>query len=138
MYIRRKVYSTAIDENGEEKLFSTTEIMSEESYIEKLYSTGKVANLLRKTKRNIKNAGEEFVAGVKMLAGKDLTPKDVKAIARNQSIGLKKGKWSKAMDYEGKQSTKESLTKSKEAFREAARKGLGAKTLLGRAFFTKG
>lgn len=38
MYIRRKVFSTYIDENGEEKLFSTTEIMSEESYLEKLYS----------------------------------------------------------------------------------------------------
>lgn len=38
MYIRRKVYSVAVDENGEEKLFSTTEIMSEESYLEKLYS----------------------------------------------------------------------------------------------------
>jgi hypothetical protein len=38
MYIRRKAFSVAIDENGEEKLFSTTEIMSEESYLEKLYS----------------------------------------------------------------------------------------------------
>ena len=38
MYIRRKAYSVVIDENGEEKLFSTTEIMSEESYLEKLYS----------------------------------------------------------------------------------------------------
>ena len=39
MYIRRKVFSTYIDEEtGEEKLFSTTEIMSEESYLEKLYS----------------------------------------------------------------------------------------------------
>ena len=38
MYIRRKAYSVAIDENGEEKLFSTTEIMSEEAYVEKLYA----------------------------------------------------------------------------------------------------
>ena len=38
MYIRRKVFSTYIDETGEEKLFSTTEIMSEESYLERLYS----------------------------------------------------------------------------------------------------
>ena len=39
MYIRRKVFSAYIDEEtGEEKLFSTTEIMSEESYLEKLYS----------------------------------------------------------------------------------------------------
>jgi len=39
MYIRRKVFSTYIDEEtGEERLYSTTEIMSEESYLEKLYS----------------------------------------------------------------------------------------------------
>ena len=39
MYIRRKVFSVAYDEaTGEEKLFSTTEIMSEEAYIEKLYA----------------------------------------------------------------------------------------------------
>lgn len=38
MYIRRKAFSIAYDENGEEKLFSTTEIMSEEAYLEKLYS----------------------------------------------------------------------------------------------------
>ena len=124
MYIRRKVFSIAQDENGEEKLFSITE---------KAYSVGKVANLIRKTKRNIKNAGEEFVAGMKVVAGKDLTPKDVKAIARNQSIGLKKGK--SAIDSEGNKTTKESLTKSKEAFREAARKGQGATTFLGRAVF---
>lgn len=39
MYIRRKVYSVAYDEvTGEEKLFSTTEIMDEDSYIERLYA----------------------------------------------------------------------------------------------------
>lgn len=38
MYIRRKAYSVAYDENGDERLFSTTEIMNEESYLEKLYS----------------------------------------------------------------------------------------------------
>lgn len=38
MYIRRKAFSVAYNENGEEKLFSTTEIMSEEAYLEKLYS----------------------------------------------------------------------------------------------------
>lgn len=40
MYIKRKVFSYGYDENGEEKLFSTTEIMNEESYIERLYSEG--------------------------------------------------------------------------------------------------
>jgi hypothetical protein len=43
MYIRRKVFSVAIDENGEEKLFSTTEIMSEDSYIEKVYAEAEEA-----------------------------------------------------------------------------------------------
>ena len=39
MYIRRKVFSVAYDEvTGEEKLFSTTEILSEDAYMEKLYA----------------------------------------------------------------------------------------------------
>jgi hypothetical protein len=39
MYIRRKVFSTYVDEkSGEEKMFSTTEYVDEESYVESLYS----------------------------------------------------------------------------------------------------
>ena len=34
MYIRRKVFSTFEDENGEERLFSTTEFMNEDSYLD--------------------------------------------------------------------------------------------------------
>ena len=39
MYIRRKVFSTYIDEEtGEEKLFSVNEIISEDEYVERLYA----------------------------------------------------------------------------------------------------
>lgn len=39
MFIRRKVYSTFEDENGEERLFSTTEFIDEDQYLnEALYS----------------------------------------------------------------------------------------------------
>jgi hypothetical protein len=38
MYIRRKVYSVFEDENGELRYFSTNEIVSEEDYLERLYS----------------------------------------------------------------------------------------------------
>lgn len=42
MYIRRKVFSVAIDEMGEEKYFSTNEIISEENYLnEVMYSDKK-------------------------------------------------------------------------------------------------
>lgn len=67
MYIRRKAYSVAIDENGEEKLFSTTEIMSEESYLEKLYSenepeqkefNSKAAKKLNKIFNDMKKSGK--------------------------------------------------------------------------------
>lgn len=34
MYIRRKVFSVIKDENGEEKYFSTTEFLNEETYLE--------------------------------------------------------------------------------------------------------
>lgn len=47
MYIRRKVFSTYInEETGEEKLFSTTEIISEESYLEQREFNSKAAKVL--------------------------------------------------------------------------------------------
>jgi hypothetical protein len=38
MIIKRNVYFSAVDEYGDERLFSTTELMNEEDYIERLYS----------------------------------------------------------------------------------------------------
>ena len=40
MYITRKVFSIAIDENGEERYFSTNEIINEESYLRELMYSG--------------------------------------------------------------------------------------------------
>lgn len=41
MYIRRKVFSIITDENGEERLFSTTEFINEDDYLsERLYTSG--------------------------------------------------------------------------------------------------
>jgi len=36
MYIRRKVFSVALDENGEEKYFSTNEFINEEDYLDEV------------------------------------------------------------------------------------------------------
>ena len=36
MYIRRKVFSTIIDESGEEKYFSSSEIIDEDTYLDEL------------------------------------------------------------------------------------------------------
>ena len=36
MYIRRKVFSVALDENGEERYFSTNEIINEEDYLDEV------------------------------------------------------------------------------------------------------
>ena len=44
MYIRRKVFSTVIDENGEEKYFSTNEIINEEDYLEEVMYSGEPSN----------------------------------------------------------------------------------------------
>ena len=38
MLIKRNVYFSAIDEDGEERLYSTTEVMDEQDYIERLYA----------------------------------------------------------------------------------------------------
>jgi hypothetical protein len=46
MYIKRKVYSSYIDEYGEERLFSTSEIISEESYLDQREFNSKAAKAL--------------------------------------------------------------------------------------------
>lgn len=44
MYIRRKAFSIVIDENGEEKYFSTNEIINEEDYLEEVMYSGEPSN----------------------------------------------------------------------------------------------
>lgn len=45
MYIRRKVFSVAVDENGEERYFSINEVINEEDYLnEVMYSDNKKNN----------------------------------------------------------------------------------------------
>jgi len=85
MYIRRKAFSVAIDENGEEKLFSTTEIIDEESYLEKLYAeaeektdTGKKAKTVGKA---IAGAGAATYAGANVV-GTKVAMKRKKAIEK--------------------------------------------------------
>jgi len=46
MYIRRKVYSSYIDEYGEERLFSTNEVISEEAYLGQREFNSKAAKAL--------------------------------------------------------------------------------------------
>ena len=70
MYIRRKVFSVAYDEaTGEEKLFSTTEIMSEESYIEKLYAEAEAEDKKSHRGRNIAIGAGAAGAGVAGVGG---------------------------------------------------------------------
>jgi len=76
MYIRRKAFSVAIDENGEEKLFSTTEIINEDSYLEKLYAEAEKMSKkeFEKTNKDIKSnykkgLGHSAVAGVNAYVG---------------------------------------------------------------------
>lgn len=49
MYIRRKVFSIGQDENGEQRLFSTTEIINEETYQKQFATTGEA--LEKKSKK---------------------------------------------------------------------------------------
>ena len=70
MYIRRKVFSTYIDENGEERLFSTTELVDEETYLEKIYSENpeqKEFNSKAAKQRNAKFFEDKGREGLKKL-----------------------------------------------------------------------
>ena len=66
MYIRRKVFSVALDENGEERYFSTNEIINEEDYLDEvLYSEKKEKEKKSHLGRNIAlgTAGTAALAG---------------------------------------------------------------------------
>lgn len=66
MYIRRKVFSVALDENGEERYFSTNEIINEEDYLDEvLYSEKKEKEKKSHRGRNIAlgTAGTAALAG---------------------------------------------------------------------------
>jgi hypothetical protein len=100
MYIRRKVFSIAYDENGEEKLFSTTEIMSEESYLEKLYSENEeqkeFAVKPKISREHFKKLGRNWkslepLSEEKLVkAGRKLSEKEQLPRGLNASINIKK------------------------------------------------
>lgn len=59
MIIKRKVFSIIRDENGEEKIFSTTEFINEEEYLERKFSAkGEAVKALRAAKKANKTAFE--------------------------------------------------------------------------------
>ena len=96
MYIRRKVFSIALDENGEERLFSTKEIATEEK--KKGLSKGKKAAIAAGALAGVGAAG---IAGAKKLgkristkANTTMIPVDVEKaakikekIAKNKKLG---------------------------------------------------
>ncbi len=59
MYIKRKIYSSYIDEFGEEKLFSTTELIYEETY-QKEFAFRDYEGLDEIGKENLKKARKEI------------------------------------------------------------------------------
>ena len=66
MYIRRKVFSVALDENGEERYFSTNEIINEEDYLDEvMYSEEEEPKKKSHLGRNIAlgTAGTAALAG---------------------------------------------------------------------------
>ena len=95
MYIRRKVFSIALDENGEERLFSTKEVVTEEK---KGLSKGKKAAIAAGALAGVGAAG---IAGAKKLgkristkANTTMIPVDVEKaakikekIAKNKKLG---------------------------------------------------
>ena len=96
MYIRRKVFSSVIDEEtGEEKLFSTTEFINEDTYLEqreyaKFGTT--VSALKRHIGRELTNAKIGWKTGMSA-TGKiqSLNPKEVTRLAANTRLIAQRG-----------------------------------------------
>lgn len=83
MLIVRDVYFSAYDENGEERLYSTTELISEEDYMEKLYAEAAAAEEAKKG------------AGEKLKSAKSAIVDKAKAKAKGA------GKWAKDLAVKG-------------------------------------
>lgn len=132
MYIRRKVFSVAIDENGEEKLFSTTEIMSEESYLEKAYAEAEAEKKSSTGKKVAIGAGATAAAGAGGIYGAGKLGEKIRKnrilanraeVKEAQSVidSLKNDEALMKMKQ-----GKESLSKAQEALKNAGTKKAGA------------
>lgn len=133
MYIRRKVFSVAIDENGEEKLFSTTEIMSEESYLEKAYAEAEAEKKKSSTGKKVAiGAGATAAAGAGGIYGAGKLGEKIRKnrilanraeVKEAQSVinSLKNDEALMKMKQ-----GKESLNKAQEALKNAGTKKAGA------------
>lgn len=90
MYIRRKVFSVVTDENGEEKLFSTTEFINENEYLENLsnekYFSEDEENdgLSKKQKAAIATAVTAALATTAVIGGKKLKNRLGKKLVENK------------------------------------------------------
>lgn len=78
MYIRRKVFSIAHDENGEEKLFSTTDYQSQ-----KEFASVRGAKKLAKRLLNSATKNGDFSAETRKEAGKVIATANRKGLAKN-------------------------------------------------------
>ena len=111
MYIRRKVFSVILDEDGDERLFSTNEIINEDDYLDEVMysdmSTGEKVGL--------------GVAGTGALAGAGLYGNRLYKV-RTAAIDAAGGKeaW-KALDKEGKKNLKKAYLEEleKKAWKDA-------------------
>ena len=91
MYIRRKVFSIIEDENGEERLFSTTEFVDEETYLQKEFGiVDKLAKAGKKIGKNLKREIRDSKTSFKLAAGKDLTAKEVEQVAAKERLAHQK------------------------------------------------
>lgn len=88
MLIVRDVYFSAYDENGEERLYSTTELISEKDYMEKLYAEAAAAEEAKKgAGEKLKGAKSAIVDKAKGAGkwAKDLAVKGIDA-AKNHPV----------------------------------------------------
>lgn len=81
MLIVRDVYFSAYDKNGEERLYSTTELISEEDYMEKLYAEAAAEEAKKEAGEKLKGAKSAIVDKAKGAGkwAKDLAVKGIDA-----------------------------------------------------------
>ena len=89
MYIRRKVFSVYTDEYGEERYFSTNEIMNEEDYLDELMYSDDESHIGRNVAigAGALGAAGAGLYGAAKWGNKTKAPKEVTAEAINKVLG---------------------------------------------------
>lgn len=136
MYIRRKVFSTFVDEYGQERYFSTTEFINEDTYLEEgMFSSaieidGKLldgANTGKRSQAYYNEVGKEWANDPANMKGINRGNAQAASIRRAElkRAGLTEAEINRAMGVKDSRGIANSTKKAEQAIKKGGKAGKG-------------